>query len=622
MFTTRMDQLSTAGYGSRTSSTSLTKLENILDDNGEGTKRVEEMLGPTRPEGDLIHKVGHDLFDRSPHSSIGLWAYGYTNFSKSVETSLEKMRGKLDDFVNDLRLMEYFKIQDPVTTVNAIEKLNEVQDPKGRANCLVFFSAKQNTKFLPLLYPNHMNLDRIIAVGLNNTNLDRVVTKQQVALSIPLNHLDEDVQIIVDAIMGTYKPTSTLKPTTAPPKPTTTLKPTTAPPKPSTTSAKPTPPPNALECLFVGDLYNYGENVDEYEREARFISTVVHDFFEEPLGYSAGLWAYGFSKFPKSPDLNRMSFNYDEIKTYLDDIKYTAIVDPLKTSSAVDAINKLKDNGSRANCLVFFSAEMNSTALPKLNPQNKKFKRIVAVGLNDTDLSSVITSDGISVSVPLHPRSEDVKSVIDAIMGRYKPTSKPTTTVLPTTTVIPTTKTVAPSRSPDCLFVGDLYNFEDDENAYEHEAEFIAEVTEKFFDESGSSSAGIWAYGHTDFLKTVNSSLENMSRHHHEFLLQLEKMSYAKTDDPLTTSQAIGAINEMYDTENRINCLVFFSAQEDTRGLPRIEPQHMRLDKVVAVGYNDRNLNDIIPNYGVAISVSKEYEEKDVEHVVRAILRR
>ncbi|KAK6753722.1 hypothetical protein RB195_012982 [Necator americanus] len=36
---------SSVGYGSRTSSTSLTKLENILDDNGEGTKRVEEMLG-------------------------------------------------------------------------------------------------------------------------------------------------------------------------------------------------------------------------------------------------------------------------------------------------------------------------------------------------------------------------------------------------------------------------------------------------------------------------------------------------------------------------------------------------------------------------------------------------
>ncbi|KAK6763901.1 hypothetical protein RB195_024293 [Necator americanus] len=36
---------SSAGYGSRTSSTSLTKLENILDDNGEGTKRVEEMPG-------------------------------------------------------------------------------------------------------------------------------------------------------------------------------------------------------------------------------------------------------------------------------------------------------------------------------------------------------------------------------------------------------------------------------------------------------------------------------------------------------------------------------------------------------------------------------------------------
>ncbi|KAK6764261.1 hypothetical protein RB195_024542 [Necator americanus] len=41
---------SSAGYGSRTSSTLLTKLENILDDSGEGAKRVEEMLGRTSSE--------------------------------------------------------------------------------------------------------------------------------------------------------------------------------------------------------------------------------------------------------------------------------------------------------------------------------------------------------------------------------------------------------------------------------------------------------------------------------------------------------------------------------------------------------------------------------------------
>ncbi|KAK6754350.1 hypothetical protein RB195_013384 [Necator americanus] len=45
---------SSAGYGSRISSTSFTNLENILDDNGEGTKRVEEMLGAARPV-----KTGH-----------------------------------------------------------------------------------------------------------------------------------------------------------------------------------------------------------------------------------------------------------------------------------------------------------------------------------------------------------------------------------------------------------------------------------------------------------------------------------------------------------------------------------------------------------------------------------
>ncbi|KAK6737274.1 hypothetical protein RB195_019770 [Necator americanus] len=53
VFATRMDKLR-AGYGSRISSTSLTKLENILDDNREGTKRVEEMLGPAGPV-----KTGH-----------------------------------------------------------------------------------------------------------------------------------------------------------------------------------------------------------------------------------------------------------------------------------------------------------------------------------------------------------------------------------------------------------------------------------------------------------------------------------------------------------------------------------------------------------------------------------
>ncbi|KAK6753361.1 hypothetical protein RB195_012761 [Necator americanus] len=41
----------------RTSSTSLTKLEKILDDNGEGTKRVEEMLGSACPV-----KKGHPSF--------------------------------------------------------------------------------------------------------------------------------------------------------------------------------------------------------------------------------------------------------------------------------------------------------------------------------------------------------------------------------------------------------------------------------------------------------------------------------------------------------------------------------------------------------------------------------
>ncbi|KAK6736310.1 hypothetical protein RB195_019159 [Necator americanus] len=51
---------SSAGCGSWTSSTSLTKVESILDDNGERTIRVEEMLVPARAV-----KTGH-LVDHAP----------------------------------------------------------------------------------------------------------------------------------------------------------------------------------------------------------------------------------------------------------------------------------------------------------------------------------------------------------------------------------------------------------------------------------------------------------------------------------------------------------------------------------------------------------------------------
>ncbi|KAK6729402.1 hypothetical protein RB195_006448 [Necator americanus] len=46
MIVTRMYRLRAQLSGSRTSSTSLTKLEKILDDNGDGTKQVEKMPGP------------------------------------------------------------------------------------------------------------------------------------------------------------------------------------------------------------------------------------------------------------------------------------------------------------------------------------------------------------------------------------------------------------------------------------------------------------------------------------------------------------------------------------------------------------------------------------------------
>ncbi|RCN26434.1 hypothetical protein ANCCAN_27839 [Ancylostoma caninum] len=101
----------------------------------------------------------------------------------------------------------------------------------------------------------------------------------------------------------------------------------TEPPRPT-----PTQNPHGLHCLFVADLYNFGNKKEGYEWEVILMDDIGIDFFEKSPISRIGLWAYGFTDYPKSPDLNESSGNYDDFSKKLDGVRYQHTGDPLNTS--------------------------------------------------------------------------------------------------------------------------------------------------------------------------------------------------------------------------------------------------------------------------------------------------
>ncbi|RCN25116.1 hypothetical protein ANCCAN_29174, partial [Ancylostoma caninum] len=179
----------------------------------------------------------------------------------------------------------------------------------------------------------------------------------------------------------------------------------------------PAPPAKKnLHCLLVGDLYNFGDNITAYRQEVDFMAEVSYDLFQNQDISSMGLWLYGYTEKFASLDesLNNMRSSYDLLLNDLYDIKYNNRGDkPLSTAKAIETLNNLVDGNNRVNCLIFFSAQENTSELPRLDPdQNKsKINRIVGVGFSGTSLYKVITPRGVAVSVPYIYTEHDVERV-------------------------------------------------------------------------------------------------------------------------------------------------------------------------------------------------------------------
>ncbi|KHJ79130.1 hypothetical protein OESDEN_21232 [Oesophagostomum dentatum] len=171
-----------------------------------------------------------------------------------------------------------------------------------------------------------------------------------------------------------------------------------------------------------------------------------------------------------------------------------------------------------------------------------------------------------------------------------------------------------------CLFVCDFYNYGNNSEALYYETELLGIIGYDVFAKVTRSSVGLWAYGYTDFPKTVNSSLEKTVENYGEYEKQLRKIRYVPLPDPLSTQGAIEAINEMEDSEKVLNCLVFLTAQINTKSLPKLNPRNKEMEKIVVVGLNGTSPKNILPENGAMATVPYYFTEKDINNVVNLII--
>ncbi|RCN37081.1 hypothetical protein ANCCAN_17011, partial [Ancylostoma caninum] len=152
----------------------------------------------------LINDAAERLFPNEAFDSIGIWIYGHARRCLSIDESLNKMYTDLRDFEDDLWDNDVIEVEKALNTSDAIKVINELEDPKRRANCLIFFSAQQDTSTLPRLDPNPSRsaFQRIVAIGFNETDLQHIVVPPRgVALSIPLYYMGRDLEAVVNAIL-------------------------------------------------------------------------------------------------------------------------------------------------------------------------------------------------------------------------------------------------------------------------------------------------------------------------------------------------------------------------------------------------------------------------------------
>ncbi|ETN86354.1 hypothetical protein NECAME_16383 [Necator americanus] len=369
------------------------------------------------------------------------------------------MKTSIDDFLDNLWEIKYAAVEKHLSTAEAIEELNNLKDEKNHVNCLIFLSAQENTTDLPPfdLESSNSSINRIVAVGLSETNLTKIVVPPRgVALSVSYNYTQNNVAEVVDAVLGREPssttpeiPTTKVSASTETSKVTTSEVPTTTQdPKvttselpvsktspevntesPETTSSiasteSPVPMKSNVHCLFAGDLLNFDRNTTAYEREKELITNIGKKLFETTANATGVVWAYGYTTGPAGlkTTFTAMKDNFVDFKNDVDTkMKYEAIEKPnLNNAAAINNLNDASDRNKNANCLVFFSGMKKAKGMDKLDPGkkgNNEFKKVVVVSISGADLRTIINPPrGAAVTVSRKFSEEDVRNVMEKIL--------------------------------------------------------------------------------------------------------------------------------------------------------------------------------------------------------------
>ncbi|RCN49340.1 hypothetical protein ANCCAN_04591 [Ancylostoma caninum] len=183
-------------------------------------------------------------------------------------------------------------------------------------------------------------------------------------------------------------------------------------------------------------------------------------------------------------------------------------------------------------------------------------------------------------------------------------------------------KDVVPIKdNVNCLVVADLYNFGKNETRYAQERRLIKFVASRFFERTDVSTMGIATYGYVPELPiNLNKALDRMAVSYDEFAKNLEPNTQLRsTNEHSNTAQALYEINVFKQLKGRANCLVFISAQQNTKHVPRLFIPWW--NRIVVVGFDNTDVTEVIRlTPSVSVQVPYKFRSKNVHEVVDKIL--
>ncbi|KAL6736783.1 hypothetical protein Aduo_007096 [Ancylostoma duodenale] len=174
----------------------------------------------------------------------------------------------------------------------------------------------------------------------------------------------------------------------------------------------------------------------------------------------------------------------------------------------------------------------------------------------------------------------------------------------------------------NCLIVADLYNFGKNETRYAQEKRLIKFIASRFFERTDVSTMGIATYGYVPELPiNLNKALDRMAVSYEEFAKNLEPNTQLQsTDKHSNTAEALHALNLFKQLKGRANCLVFITAQQDTKHVPRLFVPWWK--RTVVIGFDNTDVSEVVRlTPSVSVQVPYMFRSKNVHEVVDKILK-